>query len=133
MLALFPSLLSYQFFAIAIIRIAAALTLLYVAYRFSGEREEIARTKLPLVGHMPNWLSLLGSLVICAAGVLLIVGLYTQAAAIIGIIVGLKHAFFARKYPHLMPISAAAGILLFVMCLALLFLGAGALAFDLPL
>lgn len=133
MLSLFPSLLSYQFFAITLIRVAASLALLYVAYRYARERGEIARTRLPLVGHVPEWLTLLGALVVLCCGVLMLVGLYTQAAAIVGMIVALKLVAFARKYPHLVPLSAGAGALLFIMCLSLLFFGAGAFAFDLPL
>lgn len=133
MLSLFPGLLSYQFFAITIIRVAAGLVLLYCAYRFAAERGRIASTNVAIVGHVPQWFSLLGSFVACVAGILLVVGLYTQAAAIVGILVGLKDAAFARRYPHLMPLSAAAGALLFVICLSLLFSGAGAFAFDMPL
>jgi uncharacterized membrane protein YphA (DoxX/SURF4 family) len=133
MLSLFPGLLAYQFFAITLIRVAAGITLLYISYRFAMMRGEIERTKVSFVGHIPQWLSILGALIIFAAAVLLIIGLYTQAAAIVGMLVGLKHMIYARRYPHIMPISAAAGALLFMMSLSLLFFGAGAFAFDLPL
>jgi len=59
--------------------------------------------------------------------------LYTQGAAIVGMIIGLKLTIFARRYPDVIPLSAGAGALLFVICLSLLFFGAGAFAFDLPL
>ena len=133
MLSLFPGLLYLAPLATTLVRVAAGLSLLYMAYQFVLLRGEIARTKVVLVGHVPQWLTLFGALVIFVAGILLCVGLYTQAAAIVGMIVGLKHVIFARKYPHIMPLSAGAGALLFVICLSLLFSGAGAFAFDLPL
>lgn len=133
MLSLFPSLLGYQFFAITLIRIAAGFTLLYVSYRFAFERDEIARTQWPLVGRIPQWLTLFGALVVFAAAVFLLIGLFTQAAAIVGIMIALKDVVFARRYPRTMPLSTAAAALLFVICFSLLFFGAGAFGFDLPL
>src|ERR1700744_1954770 len=133
MLSLFPSLLSYQFLAITLIRVASGLVLLYMSYRYAMLRGDISRTKLPLVGHLPEAVTLFGALVIFAAGVLLVIGLFTQAATIVGMLIALKHVIFAKRYPHIMPISAGMGALLFVMCLSLLFFGAGAFAFDLPL
>ena len=131
--SLFPELLNYQFFAITLIRVAAALALLYAAYRFAVTRDEIQRTNVVVAGHIPQWLSLFGALVVFCAAVLMFIGLYTQAAAIVGMIIGLKNMFFARKYPHIMPLSAGAGALLFLMSLSLLLSGAGAFAFDLPI
>jgi len=131
--SLFPYLLNYQFFATTLIRVAAALALFYASYHYAITRDEIKRTKVVIAGHIPQWLSLFGALVIFVAAVLLFVGLYTQAAAIVGMIIGLKHMTFARRYPAIMPLSAIAGALLFIMCLSLLLSGAGAFAFDLPL
>lgn len=133
MLSLFPDLLSYQFPAITLIRVAAAIAILYMSYRYAFERRDIQRASFWPVGHIPTWLTLFGSLVVFATGVLLLIGLYTQAAAIVGMILALKDLVFARRYPNIMPLSAGAAALLFVICLSLLFLGAGAYAFDLPL
>ncbi len=132
MLSLFPGLLYLAPLATALIRIAAGLTLLHLSYEFIRTREHIAHTKVMGI-HVPQWLTLFGALVIFIAGVLLAIGLYTQAIAIVGMLVGLKHAVFARRYPGIMPISAGMGLLLFIICLSLLFSGAGAFAFDLPL
>lgn len=133
MVSLFPSLLSYQFFAITLLRVYAGLVLLYMAYEFARERGEIDRVNdWPIVGHIPEWLTMFGSFVLLVAGVLLVVGLYTQAAAIIGMLIGFKHVLFARRYPAVLPISAGTGAFLFIVCLALLAMGAGAFGFDLP-
>jgi len=133
MLTLFPGLLFLAPLATTILRVTAGLVMLYVAYYSAMEREKIARERFPLIGHMPAWLLLFGILVATVAGVLLIVGLWTQAATIVGIILGLKHLIYARRYSGIMPLSTIAGILLFVICLSLLFSGAGAVAVDLPL
>ena len=131
--SLFPELLNYQYFAITLIRVAAALAFLYMAYRYAFERGEIERARFWPVVHIPAWLTLFGSFVVFVVAVLLFIGLYTQAAAIVGMVLSLKDVVFANKYPRIMPLSAGAGVLLFVMCLSLLLSGAGAFAFDLPL
>lgn len=133
MLSLFPGLLYLAPLATALIRVAAGLTLLYVAYDLMAARGEIASTKFIIAGRVPQWLVLFGALVIFVASVLLIIGLYTQAAAIIGILFGLKDMVFARKYPNVMPLAAGTGALLFIMSVSLLLSGAGAFAFDLSL
>jgi hypothetical protein len=133
MLSLFPGLLYLAPLATTLIRVAAGLTLLYVAYDLTVARGEIASTKFLVVGRIPQWFVLFGALVIFVAAVLLVIGLYTQAAAIVGILFGLKDMIFARKYRNVMPLAASTGALLFIMSLSLLFSGAGAFAFDLPL
>jgi hypothetical protein len=79
------------------------------------------------------WLVWLYALVSFGTAGLLFVGLWTQAAAIVGILLSLKHGLAPRKYSAIIPLSRAAFLLLFVICLSLLVTGAGALAFDLPL
>lgn len=133
MLSLFPGLLYLAPLATALLRIAAGFALLYTSYEFVRTREVIAHTKVMIVGHIPEWLTLLGALIIFVSGALLVIGLYTQAVAIVGMILALKHMVFARRYPQIMPLSSGAGALLFIICLSLLFSGAGAFAFDLPL
>ena len=133
MLSVFPFLLSYQFFAIALLRVAAGLTLLYVAYHYATERGDIARARFPLVGHIPQWLALFGAFVVFCASVLMLIGLFTQVAVIVSMIVALKDTIFAHRYPAIMPLSAVAAALLLVICLSLHFLGACAFAFDQPI
>ena len=93
MLTLFPGLLYLAPLATALLRIAAAFTLLYVSYEFIRTREHVAHTKV-MGMHIPEWLTLFGALVIFVSGILMLIGLYTQAVAIIGMLVGLKHAVF---------------------------------------
>ena len=133
MLSLFPSLLYLAPLSTTMLRMAAGLALLYMAYRYTYERKEIDRARFWPIGHVPQWLTFLGSFVVFVTGLFVLIGLYTQAAAMVGMIIALKNVVFVRYYPKLMPLSAIAAALLFVICLSLLFSGAGAFAFDLPI
>ena len=133
MLLLFPHLLDYQFFVPTLLRVAAGLFFAYIAYQMFVTRDEITRARVIIVGHIRNWMVWVSALVTLAVGILLFVGLWTQAAAIVGMLISLKHGFGVKKYSAILPLSGGAYILLFVICAALLFLGGGAFAIDLPL
>ena len=133
MLNTFPQLLTYSFFAPTLLRITAALTLLFIVWRMQQTKEQILATELPIIGKPATWMILLSMALTGLAGVGLFLGYYTQIAAIVGMVIALKHGLFANRYPKVIPLSKAAYIFLFVMCLSLLLTGAGALAFDLPL
>lgn len=133
MLTLFPGLLFLTPFSATLLRIGAALTFAYVAYRMIDTREHIAHTHMPLIGNPRIWMVWLSALITLATATLLLVGFWTQAAALVGMIIALKHGIGARSYSAIVPLSASAYFLLFVICLSLLLTGAGAFAFDLPL
>ena len=63
----------------------------------------------------------------------LLLGFYTQVAAILGVIICLKVLLVKRGLRHVSPLSHLGYALLALICLSLLFTGAGAFAFDLPL
>jgi|SRR5665213_1345137 len=133
MLLLFPHLLDYQFFVPTLLRLVAGLFFAYIASRMIVTREEITEQRVMIVGRIRNWMVWLSALVTLAVGILLFVGLWTQAAAIVGMLISLKHGLGVKKYSSILPLSGSAYILLFVICAAILFAGAGALAFDLPI
>ena len=122
----------YSFFAPTILRIGAALVLLYVAVVAVRRRREIAHYTLPLVrgGAWVAWCSaaLHGMLAFMLGS-----GYYTQVAAILGMLASIKGFLLTRRYLALFPLSRSAYALLFFILLSLLLSGAGALAFDLPL
>jgi len=64
---------------------------------------------------------------------LLIVGLFTQIAALLGIVIALKMLWFGETYPRFIHHEKATYLLLLVILLSLLVTGAGAFAIDLPL
>lgn len=74
----------------------------------------------------------LSALVTALAGLSVFLGLYTQAGALVGALVSLKHFFAPERFSSVRPLSKDAYALLFAICLSLLVLGAGGLAFDLP-
>jgi len=116
MLSLFPALLSFSFFAPLLLRIGAGLAFLIVGNR---------RMRDP-VSPGPKYLIALEWLI----GALLIVGLFTQGAALVGILLILALKMFKQEtYGG----NTLAGTLLLFVCFSLLATGAGAFAIDLPL
>lgn len=133
MLSLFPQILFLQPIGLTLIRIAAGITFLWLAQFYYMERAEVSRVRVPILKHTPQWLLILGSIILLATGAALIVGYLTQLAAIFGAIAALKSAVFDHRYPQAIPLSRTASLLLLAVCLCLLVSGAGAFAFDLPL
>ncbi len=133
MLNLFPQMLVYHFSAPTVLRIAAGITLFFLAYAFWRKRADVIKITFPVVGHMPQWLVWFSVVFEVAVGIALVVGYGTQVAAILGIITSLKHLWWWKRFAHLLPFSQSTYYLLAVICLSLLLTGAGALAFDLPL
>lgn len=105
MLSIFPELLFLAPISAVFIRLAAALTFGYIA------------TKRLNAPSMIRGLGIVEGLV----AVLLFIGLYTQAAAIIGCILALMHLSVPRF--RILPTSTV--ILVCVMCLSLLVTGPG--------
>ncbi len=68
-----------------------------------------------------------------ASGVLLVVGLFTQVAALVTFAVSVLMLYEKNKHPAETPGSRGVFLLLCIISLSLLFSGAGAFAFDLPL
>lgn len=132
MLNPFPELLTYSFFAPTILRVAAALVFLYMAYRAYARREEAAKLDFPMIGR-GAWIAWFAIAVYAVIGLALAVGYYTQIAAILGGIGAIKGIVFTRRFGAVFPLSRAAFSLLLVILLSLLLSGAGALAYDLPL
>lgn len=133
MLSLFPQILFLAPLGTTLLRIVAGVYVLYIAYRVAADTEEYQKERFPIVGHAPSWLLWLGAIITFAIGLLLVIGLYTQAAAILAGLTALKIAIVDRWYGRIMPLSTAAAILLFFVCLSLLVSGPGIYAFDLPL
>ncbi len=131
MLNTFPTLLDFGLGAPTLLRIALALTLIYFALnKLLRDRHNELQPFSKI--SMPGALSLFG-IVEGVSGILLLIGLYTQVAALATIIVLvltllLKHKTktFTENEPFLLSI-------LTVIALSLLFSGAGFLAFDVPL
>jgi uncharacterized membrane protein YphA (DoxX/SURF4 family) len=133
MLSLFPNILFLAPLAITVLRVVLGIYVFFVVKDVLAKRGAISHARLPLVGHAPEWM-IVGSLSIFAGiGGLLIVGAWTQAAALIAAAGFLKLAVFSRIYPSFTSYPQSLYLLLCVVALTLVFTGAGALAIDLPL
>ena len=114
MLSVFPDILFLSPFAMLFMRLAAATVFGYAAWQHIPQASMLARVVAVLE-------------IVCAA--LLLVGLYTQPAALLGIAMFFLYTFI----PSLRTVPTSTNLLLLVLCASLLLSGAGALAFDLPL
>lgn len=133
MLSLLPQLFAFKLFAIALLRLVAGCYVLYIAWQTADHRAEISHTRMPLIGRAPQWLVWIAAMIYAIAGGLLIIGAWTQIAALVAAAGALKLAIFSRQKHAWSPLTGHAYILLFVIALSLVFLGPGVLAFDLPL
>jgi uncharacterized membrane protein YphA (DoxX/SURF4 family) len=133
MLSLFPSLFTYGLFAPLIIRLAIGIYFTFIGFRHY--REEAASWATLWNNRKIGQIalsSLLAKLQI-VIGIMLTIGLYTQAVAIAAIV--FVWVEWAVKSRASRPSTAELWTNIFIsaMCVSLLFLGAGFLAFDLPL
>ena len=132
MLNLFPHLL-YPFYAITIVRITAAVILIVIGWRIYNMRHEIMASQIPLVGRPKVWMILTSAGVCALVGLFLFAGAYTQVAAILGALIALKHGVWWHRFKMILPLSRPAYVMLFFICVSLVFSGAGALGMDVPL
>ncbi len=122
MLSIFPSLFSYQELSPFLIRLVLGITLAYFGYQKVMKRGQSSGSNSVLYGAVEILVS-----------IFLIIGLYTQLAALINaIILIIKLAFKARN-KQLLTDGVNYYILLLVMATSLMVTGAGWWAFDLPL
>ena len=122
MLSMFPHLLAYDQLAPFIIRVVLGLTLAYFGYRKIVDRGDSSGSNSKSYGVIEVIIALF-----------LVVGLFTQLAALLNaLILVIKLAFKARK-GDLLSNGVNYYILLLTMAVSLLFTGGGAWGFDLPL
>jgi uncharacterized membrane protein YphA (DoxX/SURF4 family) len=132
-LSLLPDILFLSPVAATMLRVAAALAFFYIARRMSTTRREITETRLPMIGNPAPWMVSLSSIITALTGFALLMGYWAQAAAILGALITLKHLIGTYWFPSIMLLSRGTYALLFIICTSLIFTGAGAFAFDLPL
>ena len=133
MLTLFPDILFLAPLAVALLRVVAGLNFLYIAYRIIVTREEIGRLRAPIIGRMRSWMIWFAAVCTFIVGALLIVGLWTQAIAIVVFLIATKHLVGTKMYSDVLPLSSGANLWLSIVCAALIVMGAGVYGIDLPL
>lgn len=133
MLNPFPQLLVFGFFAPTLLRVAVAVAFGLMAARFVKNRNDFAKTPLPIVGAPGMAVTYVLAVIYAGLAAMFLFGWGTQYAAILGGIASVKHAWFAGHYPTYSPRSRSVYVFMAVICASLLISGAGAYAMDLPL
>lgn len=134
MLSPFPILLSFGIIAPFLIR--TLLGILYVRYGWFKIKKgrDVKAAFFEKIGLRPGAaFALAFGTVEIIGGIMLIAGFYTQIAALILSIIILGAVITKFRKPSALPADMDFYLLLLVATVSLLFSGAGALAFDLPL
>jgi|SRR3989344_2803316 len=134
MLSVFPDLLAYGLIAPVLLRLALGVTFLRFGWgKLRGDKEKKASFFEALGLRPGKHYCLALALIELAVGILLVVGLYTQVAALVAAIIsGVAYHLKAKHSAH-MENSRSTFFLLTIIGISLLFLGAGFWAFDWPL
>lgn len=128
MLNVFPGLL-LPFLAPTLLRVAAAVVLLYLAYQQYTHRKKIAALR-PTIGETFTWAAVAFS---TATGAMLLFGFYTQVAALLAALGQMYGLWMNKRYPSVVILPNSTVILFIIVLLSLVLSGAGAFARDLPL
>jgi len=120
--SLFPSLLTYGLVGPLIIRLVLGITLAYFGYQKIINRGQSSGSNTVIYGIME-----------IAIALFLVIGLFTQLAALLNAIILVIKLGFKAKEGKLLSDGINYYILLLTMAISLMFTGAGFLAFDLPL
>lgn len=134
MLNPFPELLTYSFFAPFILRVVVGLIFLDLGMlKFKGEKERwLASFETLNLKPADLLLSLYASLQILG-GILLLIGLWVQVAALAFVIFVGTELYIEWKAREILKRDLVFYILIFTISLTLLITGAGAFAVDIPL
>jgi uncharacterized membrane protein YphA (DoxX/SURF4 family) len=119
MLSLFPNLLTYEMLAPLALRVTLGVVLLLWGFKAVRPHVTTSNTILGVIDVV--------------SGVLLIVGLFTQAAALVAAIILASKLWNKAVSKALFTDGVNYYFILFIIAVSLVFTGAGFLAFDLPL
>ncbi len=134
MLNPFPELLTYSLLAPFIIRLAVGFVFLNLGIlTIKGERDVWQNSIKALGIPNPKRVTQILAIIQILGGLLLIIGLYTQIAALILGILSLAETYIEYKESSILKRELFFYILLFVSTISLLLSGAGAFAIDIPL
>ena len=132
MLSLFPQLLFLSPLSATLLRITAACLFLFLTYFYFNKRKELGRIEFMFASN-GVWIPLVLTFFTALASAGLLLGAYTQLAAILGALFALKSIVWKRHYSAVFPFSRVTMTLVLVICISLIFTGAGAFAVDWPL
>lgn len=134
MLNPFPDLLAFGLLAPLLLRLALGVIFFGFGWsKLKKDRERKAMFFETLELKPGAYYTVAFGLIELAAGILLVIGLYTQIAALAALLISIAAYRLKGKYPEKFQNDRCFFFLLIVIALSLLFSGAGFLAFDLPL
>lgn len=120
-----------SFYSIALLRLTAAGVFFYLVWFHYVRRKEVGQ-ELAAFSKGPSVAAQLFALIEVVVAVALLIGFWTQIAALVGMVLCLKAYALKRNLPSLAPLSRSTYLLLFAISLFLLVNGAGPFAFDIP-
>jgi putative oxidoreductase len=134
MLNPFPELLSFTLMAPLLIRVAVGVFFISFGWNKLTKEREHRSSFFDSIGLRPAgvYVTLLGLLQIII-GVCLIIGFFTQVAAILATVIMFVSYIIKVRHPEMLFNTTSIYALLFIMALTLVFTGAGLFAIDLPL
>lgn len=118
-----------------ILRVTVGIYFFHTGYNRlqSGELDSVANTVSQRLGTLARPIIVFSTLIEISVGLLLIAGLFTQIAALIGIVCVLRTLWFTSKYPAFKKHEKVFYFMVLAILFSLLLIGAGAFAVDLPL
>jgi len=130
----FPDLLTYSMLSPFILRVVLGLIIINLGNLKLG-KEHVAWQELfeTINLHPSKFFVKTLAFIEIIGGIMLVVGTYTQLTSIIFAILFFCEAVLEYRDPNLEKRNFTFYLLMFTISLSLIFLGAGAFAFDLPL
>ena len=134
MLNPFPDLLTYSLLAPFILRLVAGLIFIDLGFlAFKNEKESWINSLSTLKVPNPKLAVKIFSGIEVIGGIMLILGFYTQIAALVLGLLIFAETYIEYKEPEILKRNFVFYIMLLAIVLSLLLSGAGAFAIDLPL
>ncbi|MBX4200118.1 DoxX family protein [Candidatus Parcubacteria bacterium] len=134
MLNTFPSLLTYSLLAPFILRLTIGFIFVDLGIlKFKSERARTIESLRALGLPSPENLALIYGAVQFIGGVMLIIGLYTQIAALVFVILGALEFYIEWTEREVLKRDIVFYLLMLAIALSILITGAGRFAFDIPL
>jgi len=130
----FPSLLLYAFYAPFLLRLIVAVVFIEFGFAKLTKDKSAKAEFFEKIGLKPGatYVIVFGAIELLA-GAMLLVGFYTQIAALVAGLILLATMIIKAKHADYLASPARYYFILFVICLSLLMTGAGAFALDTPL
>lgn len=136
MVNLFPILFLSQL-GHTMLRIILGLIFFYLGTTHFGKQRkpfvQALNTGFPFLGRASKYIVLKYAIAEMVIGLMFVGGVFTQAAAIVGMIISLKMLIFRNTFVYPVVPSSLFWLMAFAASASLLFTGAGAFAFDFPI